>query len=85
MSKKDEIRTDKESTQTQEDGMGIQDDMQLDDLFEMLPEGTRIIIRGKTVTFENMTPELLDVALSLNPNDTELKARQKEAHHQQDE
>ena len=47
----------------------------LDDLFAMLPEGTRIIISGKTVTFENMTPELLDVALSLNPNDADLQAR----------
>lgn len=47
----------------------------LDSLFEMLPEGTRIIIRGKTVTFENMTPELLDVALSLNPQDPDLQAR----------
>ncbi len=46
-----------------------------DDLFDMLPEGTRIIIRGNKVTFENLPPELLDVALSLNPQDTDLKAR----------
>ena len=68
MPKKDEIIADNASIS--------QDDTSLDDLFQMLPEGTRIIIRGKTVTFENMTPELLDVALSLNPNDAELRARQ---------
>ncbi|MBO4350436.1 MAG: hypothetical protein J6A01_05760 [Proteobacteria bacterium] len=46
-----------------------------DDLFDMLPEGTRIIIRGNKVTFENLPPELLDVALSLNPQDADLNAR----------
>ena len=46
-----------------------------DDLFDMLPEGTRIVIRGNKVTFENLPPELLDVALSLNPDDDNLKAR----------
>ncbi len=46
-----------------------------DSLFDMLPEGTRIIIRGNKVTFENLPPELLDVALSLNPQDENLKAR----------
>lgn len=46
-----------------------------DDLFDMLPEGTRIVIHGNQVTFENLPPELLDVALSLNPDDDNLKAR----------
>ena len=48
-------------------------------LFEMLPEGTRIIIRGNKVTFENLPPELLDVALSLNPQDASLLARKSNA------
>ena len=52
-----------------------------DDLFEMLPEGTRIIIRGNKVTFENLPPELLDVALSLNPQDENLKARKDNSQH----
>lgn len=46
-----------------------------DDLFAMFPEGTRIIIHGNKVTFENLTPELLDVARSLNPDDENLKKR----------
>lgn len=46
-----------------------------DDLFECLPEGTRIIISGKSVTFENMTPELLDVAKALNPEDKDIQVR----------
>lgn len=33
-----------------------------DDLFEGIPEGTRIVISGNRVTFENLTPELTDVA-----------------------
>ena len=52
---------------------------EMDDLFDMLPEGTRIIIRGNKVTFENLPPELLDVALSLNPEDNNLIARKKNA------
>ncbi|MBO5752886.1 MAG: hypothetical protein J6S69_04230 [Proteobacteria bacterium] len=54
-------------------------DTELESLFEMLPEGTRIVIRGNTVTFENMTPDLLDVALSLNPNDSDLLARRNQS------
>lgn len=37
----------------------------LDDLFESIPEGTRIIISGNRVTFENMTPELAQIADAL--------------------
>ena len=37
----------------------------LDDLFESIPEGTRIIISGNRVTFENMTPELAQIAEAL--------------------
>lgn len=48
---------------------------ELDELFGMFPEGTRIVIQNGKVTFENMTPELLDVALSLNPDDENLKLR----------
>lgn len=47
----------------------------LESLFELLPEGTRIIIDGNRVTFENMTGDMLDIALSLNPDDPDLKAR----------
>ena len=47
------------------------------DLFSMFPEGTRIFIDGNSVTFENMTPELLDVAAALNPEDPEIKKRLK--------
>ncbi len=48
---------------------------ELDELFSMFPEGTRIVIQDGKVTFENMTPELLDVALSLNPDDENLRQR----------
>lgn len=41
-----------------------------DEIFESIPEGTRIIISGKTVTFENMTPELAQVASALTGADT---------------
>ena len=34
-----------------------------------------IMIQGKRVTFENMTPDLLDVAKALNPDDKKLKKR----------
>ena len=37
----------------------------LDDLFESIPERTRIIISGNRVTFENMTPELAQIAEAL--------------------
>lgn len=37
-----------------------------DDLFEGIPEGTRIVISGNRVTFENLTPELTDVADALS-------------------
>ncbi|MBQ9818389.1 MAG: hypothetical protein IJM59_13130 [Proteobacteria bacterium] len=46
-----------------------------DALFDVLPEGTRIVIRDGCVTFENLTEDMLDVALSLNPDDPELKKR----------
>jgi len=51
----------------------------MDDLFELLPEGTRIVIRGGQVTFENMTPDMLDVAHALNPDDADINARREEA------
>lgn len=47
----------------------------MDDLFEMLPEGTRIVIRGGQVIFENLTPDMLDVAHELNPNDEDINQR----------
>ncbi len=47
----------------------------LEDLFEMFPEGTRIIIQDGKVTFENMTEELLEVAEALNPDDPNIKKR----------
>ena len=53
------------------------DDM--DDLFEMLPEGTRIVIKGNQVTFENLTPDMLDVAHALNPQDADINARRVDA------
>ena len=46
-----------------------------DDFFENIQEGTRIMIQGNRVTFENMTPDLLDVAKALNPDDKKLKKR----------
>ena len=46
-----------------------------DDMFSTFPEDTRIFIEGNTVTFENMTPDLLDVAQSLNPQDKNLAER----------
>lgn len=39
-------------------------------------EGTRIFIDGNTVTFENMTPALLEVAQALAPGDEGLRARE---------
>lgn len=45
------------------------------ELFDLFPEGTRIVIRGNRVTFENLTPDMLDVARSLNPDDETLFAR----------
>lgn len=50
---------------------------ELDELFEMFPEGTRIIIRDGKVMFENLTGDLLDVARALNPDDPNLKERGK--------
>lgn len=44
----------------------------------MLGEDSRIIIRGGQVLIENMSDDLLDLALSLNPNDAGLKQRQAE-------
>lgn len=46
-----------------------------DELFSEFPDGTRIIIRDGKVIFENLTPEMLDVALSLDPDNEELKIR----------
>lgn len=48
---------------------------ELDELFGMFPEGTRIIIHDGKVMFENLTGELLDVARALNPDDPNLKGR----------
>lgn len=50
--------------------------LEVDDLFEQIPEGTRIVIRNGSVTFENLTQDMLDVALSLNPDDPDLKGRE---------
>ena len=46
-----------------------------DGLFDMLPEGTRIVIHNGVVTFENLTEDFVDVALSLNPEDPDLRQR----------
>ena len=48
-----------------------------DDLFSTFPDGTRIFIQGNTVTFENMTPELLEIAQALNPDDERWNQRKK--------
>lgn len=48
-----------------------------DEIFESIPEGTRIIISGKTVTFENMTPELAQIASALTGDDTPPTAKAK--------
>lgn len=48
---------------------------EIDELFGIFPEGTRIVIQDGKVTFENMTQDLLDVALSLNPDDENLRER----------
>ena len=61
--------------QTEGDTQFGNDRMFDDDLFSTFPEGTRIFIEGNTVTFENMTPDLLDVAQSLNPQDKNLAER----------
>lgn len=47
----------------------------MDDLLDMLPEGTRIVISGNKVTFENLTPDMLEIAHALNPDDEDIKAR----------
>ena len=46
-----------------------------DDLFSAFPEGTKIFIQGNSVTFENMTPDMLEIAQTLNPDDDQLKRR----------
>ena len=51
------------------------DQMFDDDMFNTFPEGTRIFIQGNSVTFENMTPDLLEVAQSLNPKDQNIAER----------
>ncbi len=56
----------------------------MDDLFEMLPEGTRIVIKNGQVTFENLTPDMLDVAHELNPDDENINQRRKLAQKQAD-
>ena len=61
--------------QTDGDSRFGNDRMFDDDMFSTFPEGTRIFIEGNTVTFENMTPDLLDVAQSLNPQDRNLAER----------
>lgn len=47
----------------------------LDELFDMFPDGTRIVIKDGKVMFENLTGDLLDVARALNPDDESLKGR----------
>ncbi|MBR4986713.1 MAG: hypothetical protein IKY83_13350 [Proteobacteria bacterium] len=47
------------------------------ELFSEFPDGTRIVIRDGKVIFENLTPDMLDVALSLDPENEELKIRKK--------
>ncbi|MBQ1265259.1 MAG: hypothetical protein IIY06_00620 [Proteobacteria bacterium] len=47
----------------------------MDDLLDLLPEGTRIVISGNKVTFENLTPDMLEIAHALNPDDEDIKAR----------
>ena len=47
----------------------------MDDLFELLPEGTRIVIHGNKVTFENLTPDMVDVAHELSPDDGDIARR----------
>ena len=61
--------------QTDGDSQFGNDRMFDDDMFSTFPEDTRIFIEGNTVTFENMTPDLLDVAQSLNPQDKNLAER----------
>ncbi len=54
------------------------DDYDIDnanELFSEFPDGTRIIIRDGKVIFENLTPDMLDVALALDPDNEELKIR----------
>ena len=46
------------------------------DLFGDMLEGTRIFIKDGRVTFENLTPEMLDVATSLNPDNAEIRQRE---------
>ncbi len=46
-----------------------------DSLFCDFPDGTRIIIQDGKVIFENLTPELLEIARALNPDDPNLKDR----------
>lgn len=74
--KNKEIATD--STQTKETSTPPESDKndELDGLFCMLGEDSRIIIKDGQVLIENMSDDLLDLALSLNPNDQELKKRQ---------
>ena len=52
------------------------DDDKSADLFGDMLDGTRIIIRDGKVTFENLTPEMLDVARSLNPDNAEISQRE---------
>ncbi len=66
----------------QQDLLSIDGDMRFgndrmfdDDLFTTFPEGTRIFIEGNSVTFENMTPDLAEVAQSLNPEDKNIAER----------
>ena len=56
----------------------------MDDLFDLLPEGTRIVISGNKVTFENLTPDMLEIAHALNPDDEEINARLKAASPKED-
>lgn len=37
----------------------------LENLFDLVPDGTRIIISGNRVTFENLTPDMAEIAEKL--------------------
>ena len=56
----------------EEDWFG-NDQMFDDDMFNVVPDGTRIFISGNSVTFENMTTDMAEVAQALNPDDKTAK------------
>ena len=71
MTEEKEKREQTESLEASEGWEGGEDS----ELFDLFPEGTRIVISGNRVMFENLTPDLLDVARSLNPDDESLSMR----------